>query len=295
MQRSFLKGLAAAALVATLTACGLTFDGFDPVVPDGTVTSNTNPTAPVTQVQLAAGQTIWIQVNVPSAQRGVARRLVIEADDDGGATSLSLVLFDADGVVPLASTSGTAYFRRGLAGLDAGFVGTALAERVGRAGREAEVVRSIDIALECVGPCISRRADVSSVMVRLRNDGPFSDTVPFYAYTETWRDPGEIQNDSVLGRRDVSRATAYRGAIERLGDIDFVRFTQSGMVNFDQRPGYNLNLQLDLYTAGGAFLGRYSPGAPAFPVFANEYAMIRSNPSAERASVYGFYDVYYSD
>ena len=151
--------------------------------------------------------------------------------------------------------------------------------------------RSISVVGECVGPCISRRADVSVVYVEVQNTSAFDDTTPFYAYTEPWIDEAETANDTLAGAAQVSPTDGFRGAIERRGDHDYVWFPQDGTVAFDGRPDYNVNFELDLYEADGTFVGTYGPGDD-FIVLANEYALIRSDPTAPRASVYGFYDVY---
>jgi hypothetical protein len=293
MNHPFAKPIAALVALLLLTSCGgVTIGPVDPPTVDREITSRTDTTSPV-DITLAAGETKFIQVNVPSGQRSVERRLVVEADDDEGATQLDLVLYGPNGVTPTASTSGTAFFRPGLLGLGQGFIGTSAARQSGR-DAPGEVTRSVSVVGECFGPCIARTANVSVVYVELTNTSTFDDVVPFYAYTEEWIDPGETQNDSLAGAVAVSQADAYRGAIERLGDVDYVRFTQAGNVIFDERPGYDVNLVLDLYGPGGTFIRSVRPGAAPFDVFANEYAVIRS-ASPSRASVYGFYDVYYGN
>lgn len=293
MRRFVQIGSALAAAVVTLAACGgVTVGPGTPPSADVTVVSSTNPDAPVRNITIGANESVFVRIDVPSNQRGVGRRLVVEADDDGGATALDLVLYAANGVSPIASTSGTAYFRPGLQGLDGGFIGTSLATRTGRTEPGAE--RSVSVVGQCFGPCISRRADVSVAYVEIRNRSPFTDLVPFYAYTEAWIDETEPANDVRFGAPDLSPADAfYRGAIERLGDVDFVRFAADGSVTFDGRAGYDLDAVLQIVTSGGQPIQgeRYRVGDGPFDVFAGEYARIESE--APRASVYGYYTLAY--
>lgn len=293
MKGSIGKGLGAVLALLVLTSCGVTIGPVGPPTTDRSVTSRTDSNSPVTAVSLAPGETKVIRVSIPSAQRGVARRLVVEFDDANGARQLDMVLYGPDGVTPTASTSGTAFFRPGLRGLDGGFIGTALAAP--SALGDELVDRSVSVVGQCFGPCISRRSDVTEVYVEVTNATGSANyaSVPFYAYTEPWIDEAEPRNDTVGGAVAIAPTSPYRGAIERLGDVDYVRFVQSGFVAFDERPGYHVNLVLDLFTAGGAFIERVRPGDPRFGVLANEYGRISSEPGSRRASVYGFYDVYY--
>lgn len=292
MKGSLSKGLAAVLALLVLTSCGVTIGPIDPPTTDRSVTSRTDSAAPVTSVSLAPGETKVIRVSIPSAQRGVGRRLVVEFDDAGGVRQLDLVLYGSDGVTPTASTSGTAFFRPGLLGLDGGFIGTGLVAP--NVLGDDQVDRSVSVVGQCFGPCIARRSDVTQVFVEVTNTSGFDNypSVPFYAYTEPWIDEGEPQNDSLSGAVRITTTSSYRGAIERLGDVDYVRFAQSGFVAFDERPGYDVNLVLDLYSSGGVFIRSVRPGDPRFDVVANDFARIYSE-SPVRASVYGFYLVYY--
>jgi hypothetical protein len=283
MNRTFLTVLSAVVAVLVLTACQVTITPWEPPAVDVAVTASSSPTDPVANVQLAAGQTRWIQVSVPSGLRGSDMRLVVEADDDVGFRQLDLVLYSSSGSA-IASTSGIAYFMPGLSGIGQGDIGP------GASAARLEVDRSVSVVGSCFGPCISRRADVSSVYVRITNDGTTNEVVPFYAYAEPWIDEGETANDARSGAVPVSSAGFYRGAIERLGDIDWVRFSDSGTVYFDERPGYDSNLVMTLHDVVGNQFDTIFPGE-SYVVFAGEYGRIASSSQSPRASTYGFYTV----
>jgi hypothetical protein len=290
MMRLLVKCGVALALVGTLVACQV---AVAPPI-DGEVlhvTASSSSDQPVRTVSLPAAGEVWLRVAVPAHLRGSGQRLVVEADDDDGFRQLDLVLYEPDGFTPTASTSGTAYFRPGLQGIGFGDIGTSL-------GVEAD--RSVAVVGQCFGPCISRRAPntLTHVYVRVMNASNTAYTVPFYAYAEAFIDAGEPSNDDAAGAVPVSFASPYRGALERLGDVDWVRFTQSGTINLAERAGYNLNTRLTIFSVGpgGGLIevGTIAPGQSA-SVFSNEYGRIRSSTTSPRASVYGFYNVFYGD
>jgi hypothetical protein len=259
------------------------------------VNSTTASGEPVTSLELAAGETRWIRVNIPPAQRGADRRIVVEAHFDEGRRELDLVLFEPDRVTATASTSGTAFFRPGLQGIGGGFVGTALGTGSLRPFTGApDVDRSVSVEGFCFGPCIARRApsSLTHVYARITNSGNTNTTVPFYAYTEPFIDERSPENDTSQGAVAVSTTQSYRGAIEVLGDVDWVRFEEPGTIVVTQREGYDVNLRIELYDQTDTFVEAYGPGEP-FVVIDGDRAAIGSDPQAQRASVYGFYDVDY--
>jgi hypothetical protein len=279
--------------VAAPQASGSAF--IDVRMPMVEVDSTTDSTESVASLELEAGETRWIRVNIPSAQRGVDRRIVVEADDDDGRRELDLVLYEPDRVTPTASTSGAAFFRPGLQGIGGGFVGTALgAGSLRPLAAAPDVDRSVSVEGFCFGPCIARRApnSLTHVYVRITNAGNTNTTVPFYAYTEPFIDERSPENDTPQGAVSVSQTESYRGAIEVLGDVDWVRFAQPGTIVVTQREGYDVNLRIELYDQTGTFVEAYDPGEP-FVVIDGDRAAIGSDPQAQRASVYGFYDVDY--
>ncbi|MBA2665953.1 MAG: hypothetical protein H0U69_02835 [Trueperaceae bacterium] len=266
---------------------------------DVTVDSNTNSTQSVTMLDMGAGETVWVRVNVPTSQTGVGRRLVVEAADDEGAVLLDMVLYESDGTTPTASTSGTAYFRPELEGVGEGFVGTALEPGAPRPLRDTggEVERSVSVVGNCFGPCISRAAPagLSHVYVRVTHLGFSSETVPFYAYTETFIDEEEPVNNAPSGAVSVSTTDSYRGALETLDDVDWIFFEQDGVVGLTQRPEYDVLPILVLFDANEQEIGTFGPGE-LIPVLAGDRGAVISDdqdPEGPRASVYGWYEVGY--
>jgi hypothetical protein len=256
--------------------------------------SSTDPDDPVADLELAAGETVVFRVNVPSDQRGTDRRLVIEVDDDEGVRQLDLVLLDPNGATATASTSGTAFFQPGRQGVGEGFIGTRLTAADARL--RADVVdRAVSIIAECFGPCISRPApgDLTHVYVEVTNVGGGSETVPFYAYTQPYLDEAEPANDSPAGAVDVSTGQPFRGAIEVIGDEDWVYFADPGTVTLTQREDYDLNIRMQVVDEDGFIVDTILPGQSA-TVFTGDFGVIEHDPAQPtRASVYGYYDVAY--
>jgi hypothetical protein len=293
MDKLLRSSLAAAALLVVLTSCQQTPPTTPPIVP--TFESSTDATEPIAELDIGRGETVLLRVNVPSAQRGPERRLVIELNDDEGVRQLDLVLLDPDGVTATASTSGTAFFRPGRQGIGDGFIGTGLT--AGDARLTAGIVdRTLEIiAPECFGPCISRSAptDLTHVYVEVSNVGAGTETVPFYAFTEPYLDAEEPENDSPAGAFTVSAATPYPGAFEVIGDEDWVVFSVSGTVTLTQRDDYDLNIRMRVVDEGGVTVATILPGQTT-SVLADDFGVIEHDPAQPtRASVYGYYDVTY--
>jgi hypothetical protein len=288
MRRSFLTGFVAVVVVMTIAACRIADPGTDPPSQEVQVTASSTPTT-LRTIPLGPRETRWIRVSIPSHLRGSNQRLVVEANDDGGRRQLDLVVYDSSGSTPLASTSGIAYFEPGLSGIGGGDIGPS-------ATRDGEVERSVSVVGRCFGPCIARRAPtgLTQTYVRLTNRSNDSYTVPFLAWAEPFIDEGEPANDTRAGAVPVSRANPYRGAIEVLGDVDYVRFTQVGRIAFSERPGYDTNLVMQVFEADGRELTTLTPGQTV-TVIDGDFAVVGSRAVAPRASVYGFYDVYYDN
>jgi hypothetical protein len=282
MNRSLSRGFVTVVVLLMLVACGSSGGPGEPPTAVRRVETRSGLGPPQASLTMARDESKVIRVSIPADQRSSGRRLVVEADDAGGARQLDLVLYSGNGVTPIASTSGTAFFRPGLQGIDDGFIGTAIGVEPLQAG----------IGGVCLGPCISHRTDGSVYFVELTNRTASTVSVPFYAFTESWQTPNEPQNDGPAGAVSVPpRGGFFRGVIERVGDVDFVRFPQAGWIAFDRRSGYDTRLELDLYSVTGAYIMTVRPGDDVFEVFPNEFARIRS--VGQRASVYGHYDVYY--
>jgi hypothetical protein len=282
MKRSLTSGFVAMVVLLVLVACGISVGPAEPPTADRSVQTRSGLGPAQATLTMAPNETKLIRVSIPSDQRSSARRLVVEADDDDGRRQLDMVLFSGNGVTPIASTSGTAFFRPGLQGIGDGFIGTAKGVEQLQGG----------IGGVCLGPCISHATHASVYFVELRNRTTSTVSVPFYAFTEPWQTPNEPHNDGPAGAVSVPpRGDFFRGVIERVGDVDYVRFPQAGRVAFDRRANYDTQLELRLYSVTGAYIQTVRPGDDAFDVFPNEYARIGS--VGQRASVYGFYDVYY--
>jgi len=238
---------------------------------------------PVGNIEVPAGATTTIKVNIPTQLRGSGQRVTVEASTDSD--FLDLVLYTDDDDAPYASTSGSAYFRPGLAGLREGFLQPALS------------TQSVDVVLNCAGPCIATPAPVGQayVVATLTNVGPSPAVVPLYTYVEPLIDTSEPDNDLLDGAPVISLSSVpFRGAIELLGDHDFVWFADSGNVQFDERLGYDVDLVMDLFEVDGHIWTTIRPGDSRF-VFANEYGRVRSDPLAPRASAFGYYTVGYEE
>jgi len=298
--------LAASALALVLSACSI----GDPVI-----SARTDFDRPVLTTTIAPGETKSFTVVVPSWLRSISSRLVIDAvnRDQPSLYPFDIVLYDTDMETPLASTAGPFYFMPGLDGLGRGFSPQASGSRLTQSGSWDEdldlVERSVSIASECWGACVSRSApqSLASVTVDVTNVLGSPVTLALYAVVETYTagglnlDLAEPANDSQSGAATVTATTVYQGLIDQVKaivpievlDEDWLWFSVSGNIKFDALPGFGTRHRMGILSSDGDVLHTLWPGDDAYFVLAGSYGRVRTDSQDPRLSVYGSYSVYF--
>ncbi len=144
---------------------------------------------------------------------------------------------------------------------------------------------SIAVAYVCQGPCVAALGSQDSFVVRVENRAAGARTFDLYAYTMDPTDANE-PNDSSATATPVPAPGAYAGAIERIGDLDYFRYTGAetrALEFFATSPALGLVLEID----GGPTI---RDGESAF-LLPGEVFRVRSASSRAGPSGTSRYDV----
>lgn len=247
---------------------------------------------PRTGFTLEPGASATVNIAIPPHLRSAHLRHTVEVvTNTSGA--LDLLWLDPGSLTPLASTSGPAFFAPGWAGVRSGGFVSAHAS-----AHEAELdLGSLDVAPagigvlgSCRGPCISMRADVAQVSVRVRNRSPYPAHVDLYAFVGAFVDAAEPNNAHPQAATPVPSGGYAAGVLETLGDRDYFYLPHAGRVDLFERAGYASNLRVGVvhpFTHAITELSVRSGGF--FDVFGPSIVVVYSSPLAPRASAYGTY------
>ena len=206
-----------AGFVLLVTACQITVVPmpFDPVVV-ATINAqdSTEPTPRRPDVTIAAGETLWYEVRVPSPRD----LLYGEADGNG----LRVRWVDRFGYT-LAASRTPRWFAGSVGALSAG-------EEAVLAAADLRT-RSVDVFFKCFGPCAAIAPTDSRYYLEIRNQSPSPQSFDLYAYTF---DATDANDRGAKGNQTAATATRFGpadgpqgGAIELVGDVDWFQYTGS--------------------------------------------------------------------
>jgi hypothetical protein len=263
LQRLFALCLAPL-LVPLLVACGAPPVPFDPDVA-GVVEAvpGAFATPVAANLSLAPGTSVIFRVEVP--RRDSNRDLLFV--EIQGTAGLSVELLSSRGA-SLAAANDPRYFARRRQDLNP----------LVSAGVDA-VTPQVDVNFRCVGPCAATGASVGSYYVEVRNPTSGMALANLYAYLTEEADPNEL-NDFVPLATPLSGPSATIGRIERIGDLDYFRYT--GSVSRELR----LDTQAQLLDLRLVILGGPSIAAgQTTTVFPGETFVVRSH--RDRAAAAG--------
>jgi len=253
-------------LLLLLTACGGFSVPFEPDV-EGVIVAST--TVPGTRVPLTLvpGESVWYEVVVPAGSSAL-NLLYVEIEGTPGVT---VALHNARGV-SLGAANDPRYFVRNRAAL----VSTALSTT----GADGTLAPMIAPEFTCVGPCVAARATVASYFVEVRNPLASLAIVDLFAYRVGETDPNE-PNDFWSGATPLSGATSIDGYLERIGDVDWFRYTGSSprTVRLESSTiATRLGLRLEILAGPSA-----APGA-GISIFPGEYFAVYSSSNRAAAA-----------
>jgi len=158
---------------------------------------------------LEKGQKLYYRIEAP-----VARALVYA---EAVGEDLRVTLYDLRGRVQGVSIDPDRFGRSAATGTDSGIDPSA-----------------ITVEYTCVGPCVAASGSLDSYIVRVENRASSPRSFDLYAYTMDPTDTNE-PNDTPGTATVVRDPGTFEGAIERIGDLDYFRYTgsQTRLVTFD--------------------------------------------------------------
>lgn len=143
--------------------------------------------------------------------------------------------------------------------------------------------QAIAVARRCAGPCVL--LPVGSATLTVHNPGPVARQVVIYLTAEAYNDVNE-PNDRPATATALEPGTDG-GAIELVGDVDWFRVSQAGVLTFDDPSA--LELRATLHDPTGARLGAITRGAPV-SVRAGDLIEVRSSrPEAGPSAVSAYF------
>jgi hypothetical protein len=198
-------------LVILLVACGAPLPPYTPDVAgivEAVHGAFNTPVAP--NLTLAPGAVLTYRVDV--ARRDSNRDLLyVEVQGTAGVT---VELRSSNGS-RLAAANNPRYFARRVQDLSPLVAGV---------GETLEP--QVDVNFRCIGPCAAHRASVGTFYAEVRNPTASVALIDLYAYLVEEADANE-PNDFALSATTIGGPQTMTGRIERIGDLDYFRYTGS--------------------------------------------------------------------
>lgn len=143
--------------------------------------------------------------------------------------------------------------------------------------------QAIAVLRSCHGPCVL--LPVGGATLTVHNPGPVPRQVIVHLEAEAFNDVNE-PNDRP-GTATALQPGADGGAIELVGDVDWFRVPQAGVLTFDDPSA--LELRASLHDAAGARIGTLNSGVPV-SVRAGDLVEVRSTrPEAGPSAVSAYF------
>jgi len=225
-------------LAGVLAACTITVTYTPP--PSATTVTATGSTLTahppaVDSVSVAAGETVYYKVSVPSSIRSGYPLFYAELSQN-----LNLELMDSGGQ-PIASAHNSAYFSSGTAGLQS-------------VAAASVAPQGITATLTCNGSCVIVPMTASVYYVAITNESSSSVSVDLYAYGSDYADDQEPGNNTMSTGATLGGNTSYQGALETIGDVDYWYTSSSGYWTFTA-PSPDITIVAETVDANGSVIG----------------------------------------
>ena len=253
-------------LLVTLVLAGCRTVPFEPPIEASVVavvfdpTPGSEPLVPVLAAEvLSGGSALYYRIDAPNARALVYAEAV--GDD------LRVTLYDLRGRVQGVSIDPDRFGRSVARGTD-----------------PAIEASGITVNYVCRGPCVAASGSIGSYVVRVENRASNPRSFDLYAYTMDPTDDNE-PNDSPGTATVVRDPGTFEGAIERIVDLDYFRYTgsQTRLVTFDAFSD-DLGLVLEIEDGPTLRSGQSSSLLPD-EVFRVRSERSRAGPSSSSAYV----------